>query len=218
MKIARYGIILDRLKSDKVELLRQWRNAPHIKNYMEFREYITPDMQEEWFHNINNINNHYFLIEYQGVDIGMIHCSRINWQAKTGDSGLFIHDDRFLSTPVSVFASLALLDIFFLLFDLQVITAKVKADNERVVSYNQNLGFMRTEGEAGKTFQTYKVTKEEYLSQSSHLRAYAKRMNGTSTELSFEMEKDPVDKEIWPIVEKAPQQAREELDVFILPD
>ncbi len=217
MRIARYGVILDRLKRGKIELLRKWRNAPHIKNYMEYQDYITPQMQEEWFHKINNINNHYFLIEYQGLDIGMIHCSRIDWQAKKGDSGLFIHDDRFLSTPVSVFASLALLDIFFLLFDLQVITAKVKADNKRAVRYNQHLGFAVADEEEGKMFQTYKVTKDEYLAQSAHLRAYAKRINGPSTELQFEMDEDPVDEEIWPIVEKVPQQAREELDLFILP-
>lgn len=218
MRIARYGIVLDRLKSDKVELLRKWRNTPRIKDYMEFQEYITPQMQEEWFTAINNINNHYFLIEYQGLDIGMIHCSQINWQEKSGDSGLFIHDERFFSTPVSVFASLALLDIFFLLFDLQVIKAKVKADNERAVNYNINLGFTINEGEEGKIFQTYSLTKDRYFSEVSHLRAYAKRINGNHTELILETEKEPLDKQIWQIIENAPQEAREELNFFVLPE
>ncbi len=215
MKIARYGIVLDRLKQNKIELLRKWRNAPQIKDYMEFQEHITPEMQLDWFKRINNIHNHYFLIEYQGLDIGMIHCSNINWDEKTGDSGLFIHDERYFSTPIPVFASLTLLDFFFFMFDLEIIFAKVKSDNERAVSYNKNLGFSPISGEEGKTFQTYRLTRKEYLSQTSHLRHFAQRSNGDETELIFETVQEPMDRKLWKIVENASPEAREELKLQV---
>ena len=49
MKLEKYGICLEKLTHDKIELVRRWRNHPKIRRYMEFREEITPEMQEKWF-------------------------------------------------------------------------------------------------------------------------------------------------------------------------
>ena len=40
---------------------------------MEFHEEITPHMQENWFNRINNDNNLYYIIQYEGNDIGLIN-------------------------------------------------------------------------------------------------------------------------------------------------
>ena len=45
----RYDIILERLTLDKIELVRNWRNDPKISQYMDFKEYISPEMQLNWF-------------------------------------------------------------------------------------------------------------------------------------------------------------------------
>ena len=52
--IKKYGVTLEKLTHQKIEIVRQWRNDPKIDKYMEFHEEITPQMQENWFNRINN--------------------------------------------------------------------------------------------------------------------------------------------------------------------
>jgi len=66
MVLSNYDITLVRLTYDQLELVRNWRNDPKISQYMEFRDYITPEMQIKWFNKVNNRNNYYFVIEYRG--------------------------------------------------------------------------------------------------------------------------------------------------------
>jgi len=65
MELSKYGVKLHRLREEDIELVRTWRNSPLIRQYMEFRDEITPEMQKEWFLSINNNENYYFIIEYQ---------------------------------------------------------------------------------------------------------------------------------------------------------
>ena len=80
MIIKKFGITFKRLEKNDIELLRQWRNAPSISQYMEYREHITPEMQEEWFESVNNNNNLYFIIEYKGKKIGPTNGKDIDWE------------------------------------------------------------------------------------------------------------------------------------------
>ena len=88
MKLEKYGIILKRLTYDKIELVRNWRNDPKISQYMEFRDYITLEMQEKWFQKINNDNNFFFIIEYEGKEIGIANIKDIEYKEKTGEAGI----------------------------------------------------------------------------------------------------------------------------------
>ena len=49
MFFEKYGVKLERLTADKIELVRNWRNDPKISQYMEFRDHITAEMQKKWF-------------------------------------------------------------------------------------------------------------------------------------------------------------------------
>ena len=76
MKISKYGIDLVRLTEEDIEMLRQWRNSPQIQQFMEYREEITAEMQKKWFDSINNVNNFYFIIHFEGQKIGLINTSQ----------------------------------------------------------------------------------------------------------------------------------------------
>lgn len=91
-----YGVKLKRLTHDKIELLRQWRNDPKIQQYMIYRETITPEMQEKWFQKINNDHNFYFIIEYEGKEIGCVNIKDVDYEKKCGEPGIFIYDDRYI--------------------------------------------------------------------------------------------------------------------------
>ncbi len=60
MIIKGFAVTLSRLTIDDIELVRQWRNSETVRQFMEFREEITPEMQIKWFKSIDNeINNYY---------------------------------------------------------------------------------------------------------------------------------------------------------------
>jgi hypothetical protein len=108
-----YGVTLKRLTHDKIELVRNWRNDPKIQQTMFFQDYITPEMQEKWFSRINNENNYYFIVAYNDEEIGLINIKDIDYEKKTGETGVFIYEDRYLGTDISYRAHLVMFDYVF---------------------------------------------------------------------------------------------------------
>jgi RimJ/RimL family protein N-acetyltransferase len=181
MKICRYGITLERLQQEQTELVRQWRNDQKISRFMFYKGEITKEMQQEWFDSIDNEQNFFFLIYLKNVPVGLINISSIDWENKTAYTGLYIYDDKFLATDTPVMASLAMLDVFFLLFDIQSVYAKVKGNNKAAHNYNSSLGFSRTKKiEYGLGYE-YMLQKEIYLLETKRLRNAAIRLKGNTT-------------------------------------
>lgn len=177
MRIRKYGITLARISHPRIELVRQWRNAPHIRSFMEFREPITPSMQEQWFTQLDPLRDFYFIIEYHDEPVGLIHTSGINWMEKSGHSGLFIYKQQLLGTHVPVLASLSMVDFFFHCCSLETLNAKVMEENPVAIKYNAQLGFKPAEPAAGKRFRHYSLTKEHYAASTSRLHLLTKSLH-----------------------------------------
>lgn len=185
MQINRYGIALKRLSASDIELVRQWRNDPKIAQHMFYKVTISPEQQRDWFLSVNNASNFFFLICHHDQPVGLINISSIDWEKGTAYSGLFIYDNHCLSSDVPVMASLAMLDVFFLLFGLQRVYAKVKGDNLVAHQYNTTLGFTRTKKiELGQGFE-YELTQDNYLAKAHHIRQAAIRIKGNQTTIEF---------------------------------
>lgn len=196
MKITRYGITLQRLPADMAETVRLWRNDAKIKKFMFHKGEITPEMQQEWFNSINNEQNFFFIIQYKNQAVGLINISSIDWENKTAYSGLFIYDDKYIATDVPVMASLCMLDVFFLLFGIQIIYAKVKGTNRIAHRYNTSLGFRRTKKiELGQGYE-YLLEKEIYLLETKKLRNAALHLQGNETVIELD-KNDAVEKWVY---------------------
>lgn len=138
--LQNYGVTLCRLTHDKIEMLRQWRNDPKIQQYMFYREYITPEMQERWFANLNQQRNYYFIIEYEGKEIGMINVKNIDFEKKNGESGVFIYDDSYLNTDVAYRAHLVMFDYMYEILKLDYTYSHMLDDNARAIRFAIFLG------------------------------------------------------------------------------
>ncbi len=181
MKITRYGVTLERLTQNRTEMVRQWRNDRKIQRFMFYKGEITSSMQKEWFNSVDNEENFFFIIHYKNIPVGLINISSIDWTNKTAYTGLFIYEDKFLATDVPVMASLAMLDVFFLLFDIQSVYAKVKGNNKVAHNYNTSLGFNRTKKiELGQGYE-YMLQKEIYLLEAKEIRNAALHLKGNQT-------------------------------------
>jgi len=161
--IQRYGIVLSRLKHGEIELLRQWRNAAKISRFMEFREHISRGMQEQWFKQINNKNNYYFIIKYKNRKIGMTNLKNIDYEKGAAEGGIFIYDEAFLRTGIPYRAVCARNDFAFEFLKLEYIISHVLISNRRADRFNRSLGGRPQTGLPGSEKQPYILEKADYF-------------------------------------------------------
>jgi RimJ/RimL family protein N-acetyltransferase len=174
MIVEQYGLVYERLQEKDIELVRFWRNQPFILETMQFQEYITGEMQKEWFNRINNKYNYYFIIIADGKKIGLLSCKDTEPETRIAEGGIFIWDKDYWGTVVPVFASLSMLECIFEVFksgDTSVATVNV--NNKRAITFNKLLGYKIIESNE-KTVKLM-LTKEDYyqktkvLMRSAHL-------------------------------------------------
>ncbi len=177
MKICKYNIVLHRLTEEDIELVRNWRNAKHVSQYMEYREYITPEMQKKWFKSINNINNFYYIIIYKGKKIGLVNDKNIfeKQDVLCAESGIFIADEKYRHTHIPLLVSLMLLEIGFDILGGKESYIHVLKSNHKAIKYNQALGFKLCENQENKENQKYYLTREMYFSATKKLRKAAEK-------------------------------------------
>lgn len=171
MEFSKYGVTLRRLTADKIELVRHWRNDPKISQYMEYREHITAEMQKKWFAKVDNDCNYYFIICFDGKEIGLTNVKDVNRAEGTGEGGIFIYEDEYLNTDVPFRVIFALNDFCFDELKLESMVAHIMSDNKRAVDFNVLLGYKKLECEenakndAPVSKLTYILKKNDYFTK-----------------------------------------------------
>jgi RimJ/RimL family protein N-acetyltransferase len=163
MEITKYGVTLRRLTEDKIEMVRNWRNDPKISQYMEYKEYITPEMQKKWFKKIDNKNNLFYIIVFQNKEIGVINIKEIDYLAGCGEAGIYIYDDDSIKTDVSFRAIICLYDYFFEILKLNKIFAHIMNTNLVSIYFNKIIGYKKEPNQENITNQLYTLSYENYL-------------------------------------------------------
>ena len=161
LTLTGYGVTLRRLTHDKIEMLRQWRNDPKIQQYMIYRDYITPEMQEAWFQKINNDHNFYFIIEYQGREVGMINIKDVDYEKRTGEPGMFLYDDKLWNSDVGMRSSLCLGSFIWDTLALDSMYIHVLSSNKRALQYNLLCGYETVPGHDNMESQMLVLTREK---------------------------------------------------------
>ena len=214
MKITRFSVCLQRLEIHQLELLRYWRNNKHISQFMEYREHITEAMQLEWFHKTNNIHNFFFIINYNETNIGLINTSKIDFEKGTADTGLFIWDDNYLNSQIPALASMAMLDVFFKLFELQKVNAKVKNNNLKAINYNAALGFQKNSDNTQSDFSLYELSHAHYFKHAHKLRHAAEKLYSNKTLINLNS-KTPYFEHIIQKIHSVPDENKKNLNLFL---
>jgi len=195
MKLIRYGITLNRLTQNDLELLRKWRNSEKIRQNMIFRDEITPDMQLNWFESINNYNNFFYIIEFKSEKIGLIDNKGTDWQAGSTHSGLFIYEEKYINSQIPVAASLILMQIGYHILNIQVTKIKVLTSNKLAISYNKQLGFVESKNEQINNFVEMVQTRESFNSKTLVLHKALLKLN-PETNPNLILHLEPPDYEI----------------------
>lgn len=170
MIISKYNIVLQKIDASDLELLRNWRNSNFVKQFMIYKDYITSEMQIEWYEKINNKNNYYFKILKDGLPIGLTNIKDIDLDNETGESGIFLVSPEFINSDIGIRASIVLLDFAFFTLGLKELYQTIDINNKTALSFNKHLGVLIIEDTIG----IYKgvLTRERYINKTEKIKKY----------------------------------------------
>ncbi|OPZ96616.1 MAG: hypothetical protein BWY70_01713 [Bacteroidetes bacterium ADurb.Bin408] len=214
MKIHRHTLCLHRLEQHQLELVRHWRNHTLVARHMEYQEYITKEMQAEWFIKINTPNHFFFVIEHNNTPLGLINTSNIDYKNATADTGLFVWHENYLHSHIPTLASLAMLDVFFYTLDIKKVFAKIKYDNCEAQNYNASLGFKHKETCPNALFGLYELTPALYETQAAELINAAHKLYGNTTTIEFS-KNIPADKDIFNRLSAVPEASKQKIGLLL---
>lgn len=184
MQLKQYGLVLVSLRPTYLELLRNWRNAPDIRQHMEYQGDISPAMQQQWFKRVHTIEHYYFVILENTRPVGLINLSSVDDQK--GEAGLFIGEPAYKASTVPTRASICLLHFAFHHLYLQNISAKVKQDNLAAIQYNCALGFQAWKQADHPDFYWMKLNREAFEYTAAPLKKAAALLGDPNFQLIFE--------------------------------
>jgi len=180
MRLSRYGIVLDSLTADHLEMVRLWRNQEFVRSNMEFKELITRDEQEAWFQSLDLEENLYWIIRTHDYPVGLIHIKNIDLDEMVGEAGVFVGEPSYLEMPQPMLAILFMMELAFNALSFTKLKAKIKSGNTRAINFNEKLGYQLVPDQP-QGFQYYDVSKDEFETATSKLRSQSKHMYGDKT-------------------------------------
>lgn len=174
VKLEGYGVELQQLGADDIEQVRLWRNQPEISRNMEFREYISPEMQQRWFESMSLRGDLYLLVSCAGKKVGLVNLKDFDQNHNIAESGAFIAEEESQNSLVPYGAVLLMFDYGFDVLGLLRIQAHVFDDNERAIRFNKSLGFEPTTTVRGGSNRLYFLDKETYYKATLKIRKVLK--------------------------------------------
>jgi RimJ/RimL family protein N-acetyltransferase len=162
------NIRLQLIAEEDLELIRTWRNEPHVMAFMEYQQHIDEADQKNWFQHLAKENNLYFKILVSGVPIGLINLKDIDWEKKSAEAGIFVGRKDFIGGITPIFSVLILMKTAFRCFYLNRLFAKISKQNTNALNFNKQLGYVfYSEVNAG--FDLFTCTKDLFYSPQSSI-------------------------------------------------
>ena len=192
MIIKGYGVSLERLSEKDLELVRVKRNSIEISQFMDYREIISPEMQQTWFNSINNINNLYYVITYKNEKVGLINGAKIDWnKMETASGGIFIWKEELWQTNVPLMANMLVMDISIFL-GLKKSFVKIMNSNKRAIQYNTMLGYEVWSDSESEDSKIYVLEGSNYLEKTAIYRKYLSKQYGSRFETIIDDPEAPI--------------------------
>jgi hypothetical protein len=160
--LANGPVRLRPLEYHDIEKVRSWRNDPEVAQFMVYREFITKEQQEDWFHRIQKEKGFYAIIVVNGNDIGLADLKNFSADGKSAEGGIFVHSKAFQNSVYAYAVCILFLDFAFERLKLDIVEAKVIDRNARAVRFNNSLGYVRSEQDLAPGVGLYFLTAEMY--------------------------------------------------------
>ena len=185
--LSQYDVRLIRVQAEHLSLILRWRNNDWVRKNMFVQDILQEKDQLAWFNSINNASNYYFIIEYLGEKVGLIHAKNFSEEDGIGEGGIFIGEYDYLETWASVMASICLLNFIFAKTNINRSMVRVQAHNRRAISYNLKLGYKIDFEDANELRMI--LDKEDFLYKTTVLKSVLSKISKGRDALILEGEK-----------------------------
>ena len=185
--LSQYDVRLIRVQAEHLTLILRWRNNDWVRNNMFVQDILQEKDQLAWFNSINNASNYYFIIEYLGEKVGLIHAKNFSEEDGIGEGGIFIGEYDYLETWASVMASICLLNFIFTKTNINRSMVRVQAHNRRAISYNLKLGYKIDFEDVNELRMI--LDKEDFLNKTTVLKSVLSKISKGQDALILEGEK-----------------------------
>ena len=184
--LSQYDVRLIRVQAEHLSLILRWRNNDWVRKNMFVQDILQEKDQLAWFNSINNASNYYFIIEYLGEKVGLIHAKNFSEEDGIGEGGIFIGEYDYLETWASVMASICLLNFIFAKTNINRSMVRVQAHNRSSISYNLKLGYKIDYEDANECRMI--LDKEDFLIKTSVLKSVLSKISKGQDALILEGE------------------------------
>ena len=185
--LSQYDVRLIRVQAEHLSLILRWRNNDWVRKNMFVQDILQEKDQLAWFNSINNASNYYFIIEYLGEKVGLIHAKNFSEEDGIGEGGIFIGEYDYLETWASVMASICLLNFIFAKTNINRSMVRVQAHNRHAISYNLKLGYKIDFEDANELRMI--LDKEDFLYKTTVLKSVLSKISKGQDALILEGEK-----------------------------
>ena len=185
--LSQYDVRLIRVQAEHLALILKWRNSDWVRKNMFVQDILQEKDQLAWFNSINNASNYYFIIEYLGEKVGVIHAKNFSEEDGIGEGGIFIGEYDYLETWASVMASICLLNFIFAKTNINRSMVRVQAHNRRAISYNLKLGYKIDYQDANECRMI--LDKEDFLCKTTLLKSVLSKISKGQDALILQGEK-----------------------------
>ena len=185
--LSQYDVRLIRVQAEHLALILKWRNNDWVRKNMFVQDILQEKDQLAWFNSINNASNYYFIIEYLGEKVGVIHAKNFSEENGMGEGGIFIGEYDYLETWASVMASICLLNFIFAKTNINRSMVRVQAHNRPAISYNLKLGYKIDYEDANECRMI--LDKEDFLCKTTLLKSVLSKISKGQDALILQGEK-----------------------------
>lgn len=110
------------------------------------QDHITPEQQVTWFQRIHYATDQqHFMIQYKGVSVGVVNIKALGNELLFGASvieiGLYIYEEKYRGNFLAFCPALAISDYCFDYLACDQLYAKVIANNNAAIRFNEALGY-----------------------------------------------------------------------------
>ena len=143
-----------------LEMVRMWRNSPHVVEQMFFQNHITKEQQEAWF-STRPKDDKYWIITVD-KPIGMCNLKNVI-MGHQAEIGIFIGEKEYLNSNIAFKAMLEVHDYAFMFMGLglKYTIARARPGNKRAIRFNKAFGYEMIKGISPEVFMT--LSAENYF-------------------------------------------------------
>lgn len=189
--IQQYGLSLRQMRDADMEIVRNGRNQPFVRENHFFQEFITPEQHRTWYDGVCKTRDYYLIVCKDDVPLGLISLKNIAPSMRTGQLGIFFWEKHVLRTRLPLLAIITFIDFFLFTVGVQHMEAIIRSNNAAMAHIFEFFRFDLIYDRANNILRTGS-TRNQYLENHDRLIDFARRLNKTpaSWQLRIEGEKD----------------------------